>query len=181
MSDLLKIAADAENDCSCALWDYPEALRSAHVRIEELEAEQDRLSSKVDTLELLRPHWAQGYSSDSVAAQASTAALVAFWEILGVSDQTSAINALKDLTAKRDEALERDAKAHEKEIAVWSENYAAMERKLEAARADTKKAVEALRLYACKNECNDGRCHCSGNDCGQHASATLAEIEGEKK
>ena len=38
MSDLLKIAADAENDCSCALWDYPEVLRSAHVRIEELEA-----------------------------------------------------------------------------------------------------------------------------------------------
>jgi hypothetical protein len=48
--------------------------------------------------------------------------------------------------------------------------------------ADAKlaKAVEVLRLYACKNECNDGRCHCSGNDCGQHASATLAEIEGEK-
>jgi chromosome segregation ATPase len=32
------------------------------------------------------------------------------------------------------------AKAHEKEIAVWSENYAAMERKLYAARAGTKKA-----------------------------------------
>ena len=106
MSDLLKIAADAENDCSCALWDYPEALRSAHVRIEELEAEQDRLSSKVDTLELLRPHWAQGYSSDSVAAQASTAALVAFWEILGVSDQTSAINALKALTDQLAKAVE---------------------------------------------------------------------------
>jgi septal ring factor EnvC (AmiA/AmiB activator) len=41
------------------------------------------------------------------------------------------------------EALERDAKAHEKEITVWSENYAAMERKLEAARAATKKAVDA--------------------------------------
>jgi hypothetical protein len=68
-------------------------------RIEALTAERDRLSSEVDTLELLRPHWAQGYSSDSVAAQASTAALVAFWEILGVSDQTSAINALKALTA----------------------------------------------------------------------------------
>jgi hypothetical protein len=75
-------------------------------RIEALTAEQDRLSSKVDTLELLRPHWAQGYSSDSVAAQASTAALVAFWEILGVSDQTSAINALKALTDQLAKAVE---------------------------------------------------------------------------
>jgi outer membrane murein-binding lipoprotein Lpp len=39
--------------------------------------------------------------------------------------------AVRDLEAKL-------AKAHEKEIAVWSENYAAMERKLYAARADTK-------------------------------------------
>jgi hypothetical protein len=52
--------------------------------------------------------------------------------------------------------------------------------KIEALEAKLAKAVEALRLYACKNECNDGRCHCSGNDCGQHASDTLAEIEAEK-
>ena len=61
-------------------------------------------------------------------------------------------------------------KAHEKEIAVWSENYAAMERKLEAARADTKKAVEALRgdpwIIGWKKW--HGR-----------ASAIIAEIEGE--
>jgi hypothetical protein len=71
-------------------------------RIEQLTAERDRFSSTVDTLERLRPHWAQGYSSDSMAAQASTAALAGIWEILGVSDQTSAVAALKELTAERD-------------------------------------------------------------------------------
>lgn len=50
------------------------------------------------------------------------------------------------------------AKAHEKEIAVWSENYAALERKLA-------KAVEALRFYA------------NFQEFYQTADAVLAEIE----
>lgn len=43
--------------------------------------------------------------------------------------------------ADRIEALLRDAKAHEKEIVVWSENYAALERNLA-------KAVGALQNIA---------------------------------
>jgi hypothetical protein len=43
MSDLREIANDAENDCSCAIWDYAYALRAAADRIEALEAENARL------------------------------------------------------------------------------------------------------------------------------------------
>jgi hypothetical protein len=79
--------------------------------------------------------------------------------------------------ADRIEALERDAKAHEKEIAVWSENYAAMERKLEAARADTEKAVELL--IVCR-DMFDEVAHPS-DPLSKMLNDTLAEIEGEKK
>lgn len=48
-------------------------------------------------LEALRPFWAKGYSSDSVAAQASTGALSEIWRILGVSDQTQAMQKLREL------------------------------------------------------------------------------------
>jgi len=71
----------------------------------------------------------------------------------------------------------RLAKAHEKEIAVWSENYAAMERKLEAARADAKKAVEALRLIEADCDADYPPSHLAIK---YAARATLAEIEGEK-
>jgi hypothetical protein len=155
------------------------SMKEAAAAIEALTAERDRLSSEVDTLELLRPHWAQGYSSDSVAAQASTAALVAFWEILGVSDQTSAINALKALTAKLATCEKyRDAYAECDRIGTQAV------RDLEAKLA---KAVEALDTIARNFEKP-----CSGlTDFGesQHylwlscrlrdtARATLAEIEG---
>ncbi len=103
MSDLVKRLRAIDHlsveDCFCqsALYDQ------AADRIEALEAECKRLSSTVDTLESLRPHWAQGYSSDSMAAQASTEALVGIWKILGVSDQTSAVVTLKALEAKNDQ------------------------------------------------------------------------------
>lgn len=70
-------------------------------------------------------------------------------------------------------------KAHEKEVAVWSENYAALERKLA-------KAVEALKHYNhtfCEGFCDDlperGTYHASMElDCsGCKARAVLAEIE----
>jgi hypothetical protein len=80
------------------------------------------------------------------------------------------------------EALERDAKAHEKEIAVWSENYAAMERKLEAARADTKKAVEALRFGVdlIKGDSFGHEWKKGQADFRRMARTALAEIKGEK-
>lgn len=49
------------------------------------------LERSVKTLESLRPHWAQGYTSDSMAAQASTAALSQLWEMLGATNQTEAV------------------------------------------------------------------------------------------
>jgi hypothetical protein len=81
------------------------------------------------------------------------------------------------------ETLERDAKAHEKEIAVWSENYAAMERKLEAARADTKKAVQAAYEEGFLAGTADGWVNnprIKAEWKRSKARATLAEIEGEK-
>ena len=102
--------------------------------------------------------------------------------ITGWADNTHFVNADRIVAAEaRIEALERDAKAHEKEIAVWSENYAAMERKLEAARADTKKAVEALllaRVHVANNEQGWSVGRASARSDLKIINATLAEIEG---
>lgn len=46
------------------------------------------------TMEALRPVWAQGFSSDSQAAQAHGAALAQLWGILGVDNQTAAVERL---------------------------------------------------------------------------------------
>ncbi len=48
-------------------------------------------------LEMLRPFWAQGFSSDSVAAQSSGNALTDIWELLGVANQTAAMEKLREL------------------------------------------------------------------------------------
>jgi predicted RNase H-like nuclease (RuvC/YqgF family) len=51
----------------------------------------------------------------------------------------SAADMLEALSAERDALsarLDVDAKAHEKEIAVWSENYAALERKVAEVEAE---------------------------------------------
>lgn len=52
-----------------------------------------------ETLEQLRPFWAQGYTSDSEAAQASANALTELWKLLGVNNQTHAVIALRALLA----------------------------------------------------------------------------------
>jgi hypothetical protein len=44
---------------------------------EALAAENERLRKRVDALEAFRPQWAMGYSSDSVAAQATLSKLIA--------------------------------------------------------------------------------------------------------
>ncbi|TIL38566.1 hypothetical protein [Mesorhizobium sp.] len=71
---------------------------------EEMDAEIIRLKSalhhaeqSVESLERLRPHWAQGYSSDSMAAQATTTALSSVWTLLGVNNQTAAMARIRDL------------------------------------------------------------------------------------
>lgn len=55
--------------------------------------------AQVEMLESLRPHWAQGYSSDSMAAQSATCALSAIWRLLGVDNQTAALDKLRAMTS----------------------------------------------------------------------------------
>lgn len=52
------------------------------------------------TLEALRPVWAQGWSSDSEAAQASANALSELWQVLGVENQTAAMDTLRELKSR---------------------------------------------------------------------------------
>jgi hypothetical protein len=59
------------------------------------------LKAKNKVLESLRPHWAKGYSSDSVAAQSTTNALNQLWVMLGVSNQTQAVEKLAELIDAR--------------------------------------------------------------------------------
>ena len=49
-----------------------------------------------------RPHWAKGYTSDSVAAQAHLDCTVAMWELLGADNQTQAMATLGSLIRLRD-------------------------------------------------------------------------------
>ncbi|NTF69398.1 hypothetical protein [Rhizobium rhizogenes] len=71
--------------------------------VEELDGEPqlvDRLreaQAKIEALESMRPHWAKGYSSDGIAAQVTAAALSTIWKLLGVDNQTAAMEKLRDL------------------------------------------------------------------------------------
>jgi hypothetical protein len=71
-------------------------------RIAALRAEVAELQQTVTRLEKLRPHWAQGFTSDGVAAQVTTNALQQLWDLLGVQDQTQAIQRLKLLLQLKD-------------------------------------------------------------------------------
>lgn len=61
--------------------------------------EIEQLNGRIEMLEQLRPHWAQGHTSDSMAAQASTAALSSIWQLLGVDNQTAAMEKLRRVIA----------------------------------------------------------------------------------
>lgn len=52
----------------------------------------------ITALERLRPHWAKGFTSDSIAAQSTISALNAIWSMLGVDNQTAAMDRLRQLT-----------------------------------------------------------------------------------
>lgn len=79
-----------------ALADAMIAAREAYT-INPLQAELDQARAQVESLESLRPHWAQGYSSDSIAAQSATSALSDIWQILGVQHQTAALDRIRKL------------------------------------------------------------------------------------
>ena len=68
-----------------------DAARTIIAQHEEIE----RLRESVSALESKRPHWAQGYSSDSVAAQVSHDALTQLWQLLGADNQTEALAAVE--------------------------------------------------------------------------------------
>ncbi|AEY69724.1 hypothetical protein V19_55 [Brucella phage V_19] len=55
------------------------------------------LESSIESLQSMRPHWAKGYTSDSMAAQGQTAALSQIWSYLGVDNQTDAMQKLREL------------------------------------------------------------------------------------
>lgn len=90
--DALKTANDAHDQALIKL-------DAAQDRVTELEAENARLRRQVAALESLRPHWAEGHSSDSAAAQTKTSALAQVWSLLGVENQTDAMIALRSLAA----------------------------------------------------------------------------------
>jgi len=64
---------------------------------QELATEIDRLRRYVAALESKRPHWAEFFSSDSVAAQLTADALTELWGLLGVHNQTEAVEKLKNM------------------------------------------------------------------------------------
>lgn len=65
----------------------------------ELQAENNRLKTKLAAVESLRPMWAQGFTSDSSAAQTMAAALKSVWDELGAENQTQAMALLRQLKA----------------------------------------------------------------------------------
>lgn len=58
--------------------------------------ECSKLERENQALEQLRPLWAQGHSSDSIQAQTLAGALSQVWGILGVCDQTQAMQKLRE-------------------------------------------------------------------------------------
>lgn len=68
-----------------------------YIRVDIHEARIKKLEDEISHLEEMRPFWAKGYSSDSVAAQTATSALSSIWLYLGVKDQTACMHALEDL------------------------------------------------------------------------------------
>ena len=59
-------------------------------------------------------------------------------------DERDAAEARAEAAEAKVKERDREAKAHEKEIYVWSENYAGLERKLSAAEAEVEKLRGAL-------------------------------------
>jgi hypothetical protein len=56
-----------------------------------------KADSAHETMSQLRPVWAQGYTSDSVAAQSTGDALAELWHALGSQNQTEAMAAIRSL------------------------------------------------------------------------------------
>jgi hypothetical protein len=77
--------------------DMNELLDKVTEQRNKAEAEVKKLKARLETEIELRPRWAQGYSSDSVAAQCAQNALYEIFEKLGVTSQTEAMQALDEI------------------------------------------------------------------------------------
>ena len=82
----------------------PAELLSLVTEVETLRSTNRRLVTEVETLEKFRPHWAKGFTSDSIAAQAHLSATVGLWDALGVENQTEAMQRIRDLIAMEQES-----------------------------------------------------------------------------
>lgn len=60
-----------------------------------VQAEKSRADAAEEALNVLRPVWAQGHTSDSLAAQAHGSALAEIWHYLDVDNQTDAMAKLR--------------------------------------------------------------------------------------
>lgn len=65
--------------------------------IENMEGHILYLSERNKVLEQLRPQWAMGYTSDSMAAQACSGSLTQLHKLLGVKNQTMAVLKVRKL------------------------------------------------------------------------------------
>lgn len=99
---LAGINANTAADAAALCYAIADAMLAARnePQVNPLQAELDEARQSIKALESLRPHWAQGYSSDSMAAQSKTAALSDIWEALGASNQTEAMGRLRKLAAR---------------------------------------------------------------------------------
>lgn len=66
----------------------------------ERDAHIAQLEAANRVAEDMRPFWAKGYTSDSIAAQSACGALHRIWQVLGVTNQTQAILKLEKLVGK---------------------------------------------------------------------------------
>lgn len=66
-------------------------------RIRSLEFQLAQERRRVEALESLRPHWALGFTNDSVAAQTWMHVATSLWNMLGVYNQTDAVQRLRQL------------------------------------------------------------------------------------
>jgi len=74
-----------------------EAIAAEEAGLRLAEAQIVKLREQVADLEKRRPHWAQGYTSDGIAASVTASALSDLWELLGVEDQTAAMAKLRSM------------------------------------------------------------------------------------
>jgi hypothetical protein len=85
-----------------------------YIRVDIHEARIKKLEDELSHLEEMRPFWAKGYLSDSVAAQTATSALSSIWLYLGVKDQTACMHALEDLKKHKENSRDQSCSAYDR-------------------------------------------------------------------